>query len=921
MPERRSWPGSPGRLRGRDGELGALRGFLSRTAGSGAALLLTGEPGIGKTTLLDSAAGSATRAGMRVLRATGVEFEAEVAFAGLHQLLLPLQGRLRTLSAGRRDVLAVALGVVPGRAPGGLVLSTAVLELLRSAARDRPVLLAVDDLPRLDRATAGVLGFVARRLPGTRVGFLAASRTGTRTFFDQAGLPELELRPLDRDAAGQLVGDRFPGLAAGVRRRVLDEAQGNPLALVELPGALSGAQREARRPLPRVLPLPRSLEGLFAGRMGGLPPSARRFLLLAALDGTGDPGVLRAASDGRWLDDLGATEEAGLVRLDPGTGRVALRHPLIGAAAVGLSTSGERRRAHGLLAGLPGGDPERRAWHLAEASVGPDEHAAGLLVRAAHRALQKGDAVQAVSGLLRAADLSPRSADRARRLAAAAYVGTDVAGALRGTPELLDEARRVDPEGGGLPAAVAAAAALLHADGDVATAQALLVPAIAGARGDDDGLAGLDDALHVLLLGCAAGGRADAWAAFDAALARSGDGVPALLSVARATFADPARATAADLARLDTLTTGTGGDADPRSAVRTGIAALHLDRLSACRPALWRVVEDGREGGAVASAAVALLLLAQEAFLAGRWEEAERAAVEGIALCAANGYGLLPWSGVSVLALLAAARGDTDGVRRRTGEMVAWAAPRGVRAVEHLAARARGLAALAGGDVEEAYRQASSVSPPGVFAPYAPVALWTAMDLVEAAVRTGRHAEAAAHVAALQRLEAVGRTPRLALQAAAAAALVAPDTDAPDWFERALSVAGAAGCPFELARVRLGYGEHLRRARAVGAAREQLTAAQQGFAELGAAPWAERASHELRATGLARIPAQRAGPGLLTPQEEEIALLAASGLTNKEIGARLYLSPRTVGAHLYRVFPKLGITTRAALRDALTARP
>ena len=412
-----------GVLVGRSDELALVSAFVERARTGGEALLLFGEPGAGKTVLLDSAAEAAAAADTWVLRAAGVEFEADLTYSGLHQVLLPLLGEFAQLSAVHRDALNVALGYGEGPPPHRLLVSTATLTVLRQAAAARPVLMIVDDLPWLDRASAGVLAFVARRLAGSRAGFLAASRPGQESFFERAGLAQHELGPLDEEAASGLVSSRFPELAPRVRQRVVAEAQGNPLALLELPAALSGAQRAAAEALPVVLPLSRRLQALFASRASALPAPARWLLLLAVLDGSGDLRLLQAAAGQQQIEDLAPAEQAGLVRVDDRTGRLVFRHPLTRSAIVELSTSGDRRRAHRALAAQLADQPERRAWHLGEAAVEPDEQIAGLLEETAQRILRRADAVGAVSALLRGAELSPARADRSRRLAQAAAVG------------------------------------------------------------------------------------------------------------------------------------------------------------------------------------------------------------------------------------------------------------------------------------------------------------------------------------------------------------------------------------------------------------------------------------------------------------------------------------------------------------------
>lgn len=752
-------------------ELYLLRSFAEQATGGGTALLLTGKPGAGTTALLQAASPEAEEGGAKVLAAAGVEFEAQVSCATLDQLLLPVLHALAPVHRG--------------------ALSTASPALLRQVAATRPVLVLVDDLPWLDRANAGVLGFVGGRLTGLRIGFPGAARSGL------------------------------------------------PLTLLELPRALPASRGDGLATPPATLPLSRHLQALVAVRLPEVPPATRR--------------VSR--------------------------------------------------------------------WPLAEPAGSPDARAADLLDQAARRALRTGDAVQAVSVLLRAADLTPFGPDRARRLAEAAYLGAEVTGHLREVPRLLAEARRADPDiGGSLRAAVATAYHLLNGNGDVDTAHRILVSAIEATPRSADDETALHEALHTLLLVCSFSGRDSPWRPFEAAVGRLDRHVPTTLALSAATFADPARATAATLDLLDTALADAHDEADPTRAVRGGIAAFYVDRLSGVRDALWRVVRDGRAGGAVASQVSALMMLCHDALQTGRWDDAQRWAEEGVELADAHGYHLVAWPGWHCLAVLAAARGDDRNARRRADEMAAWAAPRGARTVEQYAVHARLIAASARGDFEEAYRQATTIGPAGEFPRHVPIALWVALDLVEAAVRTGRRAEAAAHVTALRQLELAELSPRLALVAAGAAGMADLDGAGAADFEQALCVPGGTGYPFEQARVRLAYGEHLRRAREPGAARLQLTEALQAFRRLGAEPWAVRAAKELRATGGNRSPAGARDWTALTPQEEEIALLAASGLSNKEIAARLYLSPRTVGAHLYRVFPKLGVTARAALRDALTAR-
>jgi DNA-binding CsgD family transcriptional regulator len=358
---------------------------------------------------------------------------------------------------------------------------------------------------------------------------------------------------------------------------------------------------------------------------------------------------------------------------------------------------------------------------------------------------------------------------------------------------------------------------------------------------------------------------------------------------------------------------------DPTRFVRLSTAGIYLDLLSGCRAGAWRLVESGRAGIAVRSALAGVALLCFDDFAVGRWEEAERLADEGLKLCVEHGYDFTTWFYSLHKALLAAVRGDPE-VHRWTDELVRVTSTRKARGAELTAQHPRALAAAGRGDWEAAYQHASRLSPAGRLAPHTSHALWVALDLVEAAVRTGRSAEAAAHARAMREAGLPELSSRLALFTLAAEALVAPDEEAPALFDRAVSSPGAPHWPFDYARVQLLYGERLRRIGDLAEARSRLGTALTAFQRLHAAPWANRAGAELRATGRNQpLPAaEGTGPESLTAQEMEIALLAAEGLTNKQIGERLFLSHRTVGTHLYRIFPKLGITSRAALRDALS---
>jgi DNA-binding CsgD family transcriptional regulator len=909
-------------LVGRDQEIAAARAFVDDAAQNGGSLLVSGEAGVGKTALIEAVAAYAAVSGLRGLRVTGAQFEADVSFATLHQLLFPLlDGTMTRLGDEQRAALRSAFGFRGHGVPDRLALSHAALELLAQSAATTPILIVVDDMPWLDQASGMVLAFIARRTAGTRLGFLATARTGEEGFLDRSGLAALELKPLSDDSSEALLDGRYPALTARARRRLLSEAQGNPLALLELPIALNS--QHADRTLADTLPLTDRLQAVFAARVRGLPDRTRRALLLAVLDGTGDLAVLRPGEPGSEAEGLLPAVRAQVISVDGAAARVSFRHPLIRSAVVELATDDERRRAHKILAERRADEPARRAWHLAEAASGPDEEVAALLQEVAHANLFRGDSVGAIKELLRAADLSPAGAERSSRLAEAAYLGAIVTGDLADVPALLDAARAADPQhGGSLAGAVAGAYHLLNENGDVDSAHRLLAGAIETlAEPGDARNKTLIEALYTLLMVSFFGGRAELWPAFHTAVARLRPQPPQLLSILAGTFSDPARLARPVLGQLDTAIDHLRTETSPARIVRTAIAGSYLDRVGDCREPLWRAVRHGREGGAVTSAIEALFLLGNDAYFTGRWDEVQAVTDEGRALCEVHNYRLLMWVGLFLRALVAANRGEEETSRSLTDQMSRWAAPRRIGVVSAYVWHVKTHIALSHGDFDEAFRCASAVSPAGELASHVPNALWLIMELVEAAARSGHPGEAAAHVAAARDAQIGELSSRLALILAGAAAMAAADRDHRDLFERALRTPDADRWPFDLARIELAYGERLRRSQSPSDARAHLRAAIDAFEQLGARPWTARAANELRATGIHRERPGSPDSTGLTAQQRQIAELAAAGLSNKQIAERLFLSPRTVGYHLYQIFPKLGVTSRAALRDALVGLP
>ncbi|WP_261989104.1 AAA family ATPase [Streptomyces sp. uw30] len=912
-------------LIGRSAELAIVDGIFGTAVARGAALLLTGEPGVGKSALLDAAASRAADRGMRVLRVAGSQFEESVSFAALNQILQPLADGIPALPARQADILQAVRGLAEGQPTELLAIANAVHVLLTHAAGESgPLALIIDDVAWLDRPSAAVLGTIARYVSTASLALLAASRTGDESFLSSTGIPLHEVQPLDDAAADELVAERFPAMAARVRRRLVAEARGNPLALLELPVALNDAQHTECGSLPSVLPLTERLKRVFTSRVGALPDTTRSLLLLAVLDGSGELHLPQRAMGGLdVLAELSPAERAGLVRVDSLTGRLVFRHPLTRSAVMELSTGAERQWGHLALASqLPHGS-ERRARHLASAAIGPDDEVAALLREVAYRTLHRGDAVGAITTLLRASELSSTGAAKGRRLAEAACLGANITGDLRNVRALLDNAGRADPAGtDSLAAATAAASQLLNGEGDVDTAHRLLVGAIdnhALAGGVDDNI--LREALNTLLMVCFFSGRPELWSSFDNVVRHcrprtSGRLLPVILGA----FGDPAYSALSVLDRLDEVISELHQESDPVRIFGTALSAAYVDRLAGCRSALRRVVDDGRDGGAVALAIQAQFLLANDAYAGGQWDDLLEITDEGLGWCATYNYRLSACSGRFLRGLVASARGERSTAREIADRLVSWGNPRGLGALRVYASHIRALSALGAADFDAAHRLLRAIVTPGEVQPHMPHLLWLLLDFTEAAARTDHHDEAAAHIAAVRKTDIPSVSPRLAMATDAAEAMATADFIDHDRFEAAIATPDAERWPFDWARICLAYGERLRRAKGGSAARPHLEAALSTFERLGAAPWSARAANELRASG---IPVNHAGPGherrsLLTPQERQAAQLAATGLTNKQIAAQLYLSPRTVAAHLRGVFRKLNVTSRAGLRDALT---
>ncbi|MEU1593361.1 AAA family ATPase [Streptomyces sp. NPDC005708] len=910
-----------GNMVGRERERELLSEFVA--ASGGRALVLRGDAGVGKSALLDHVVELAAVEEHRVIRAAGVEAESELPFAGLHQFLYPLLSYIDRLDDTHRGVFDIVFGRGKGAPPSVMTLGIAVLDLLSLAASQKPLLLVLDDGQWFDASSTEVCGFVGRRLTGGSVKLIVGLRSNVPSGFDTAALPQLPVTTLSEKDAEQLLDMHHPGLQPQIRRLVLDEAQGNPLALLELPPYVRGG-RAGRNPEELFgytgVPLPLRLQHVYGTRIKSLGEAVRAELLRGALDGVG-AGTAADRTRGTRYRMMDADEAAacGLLDIDPLSGDFVFRHPLVRSTVVQMATPNQRRAAHAVLADVHRDDLERRATHLAASTIDPDEQVAATLEAAADSATRRGGSQAAIAWLTRAAELSESHEERSRRLGSAAYIA--------GHSGQLDQARQLVRSGTGSGndspnSAVTSGYVALFEDGDVRSSQRQVFAAIesmrdSGVREPDEVLTRLVDLL--LAINQYAGDEA-AWERTHELLSPLGDLVPSHSRVYQDAWGDVVRRGAGVHERVERAFAGLH-DLEPWDVTRLAVAAYHVDTLSHYRPHLQRTVDREVKTGALADAMTMLHLIMLDQIAVGEWDEAERTGQRCLELTTTHRHGLFGYHTHAYLGLLAAMRGQTDRARELQAVVDAWARPRGVGFLTQIADAIGTTAALSEGDYEAAYLHAIGLTPPGTFAPYAHQASRTLLDLVEAALHTGRAEQARRHALAARDAHLPDLSPRLALITHGALAMTATDpAEADEMYHRAETHPAAATFPFELARIRLAHGIRLRHTQGRKAARPSLTLAAETFERLGAPTWAERARAELRATG-ASTASSSTHLAALTWQERRIADLAAGGLTNKEIGERMHLSPRTVSSHLYRVFPKLGITSRAALRDALGKIP
>ncbi|MCG8968741.1 LuxR family transcriptional regulator [Streptomyces sp. CL12-4] len=899
---------------GRDAELRRLFRAVD-SASTDRVLMLVGDTGTGKSALLDRAARRADAGGALVLRAEGSESESSLAFSALHQLLRPVSAEVDRLPEKQRAAIQAAFGAGPpspqhAAPPDPMLLGVTVLNLLSALGDQRSVLVVLDDAQWLDRASLDALAFAARRLEGEPVMVLLAVRGGDHLPGFDGHVPTLTLGPLDRAAADRLLRLQPKPPKGRLRTRILDQAGGNPLALVELARAVTTHTAAVQSPSAGPLPVTDHLEGIFAGRLSGLPAAASHaLLLLAATDSADSPvgfsSALPNAEDDVWL----AAEQAGLVRR---TGRdLRFRHPLVRSAVYHAASFGARREAHLALAELLRDEPDRHAWHLAAACTGPDAAVSAELEQTADRALRRGGHAAAAKALQRAAELAPRREDSARLLVEAASAAV-FTGDLTWVEELAAAARaRTDDPSLLASAAVQTGRLAVLTVRHTTVFSRLTSAAEQLAASQPSAALDLLAGAAVVRFYCGENSQRHRIQGILGRLAEDASSAGPYTWVRAVT--DPY----ADRAELVSLLPRLAAESEsrPEQLTTVGIMAWLLDETpQAVRcfdEAFDRWQERGQLpeglGGAVAWAYVER----------GRWDQAREACARTIAVGRAAGLDHAVACAAAVDATVLAYQGDAATARAQADDALGLVDPLESRSVSVYVRRALGAAAAAEGAYETAYEQLRSAftadgAPVHYHASYPALA-----DLAAAAVRSGHRENAATIVERCARSLGEDISPRLRALVSRARGLLADPEDAEPHFRAAVADPVLEHWPFERAQSLLDLAEWLRRRRRIAEARAPLTEALEIFRRLGARPWIERARAESRAAGLDVTDTAPDALAELSPQQRQIVRLAARGLTNREIGEKLFLSPRTVGSHLYRSFPKLGITARSQLRDLI----
>ncbi len=904
-------------LIGRRTELDRLLGVADPSA-TGGLVLLSGDAGIGKTALLGAAIARANAAGVQVLSITAARSERELAFAGLHALLDAQPVAVNTLPARHRGPLLAILGTDAGPASTDrLSLGVATLALLRALSEHAPLLVVVDDVHWLDESSMAALAFAGRRLAGSAVSVILSGRDDLVPDGLHGAISELRLGPLAIEDAAQLLDQQGYPAPSLAREQVLAQSAGNPAALIEFGAAAAGDEPVSRWALDP-LPVSRRVARVYASQLSGLPESTLTALLVASAASPGDLAAVLGRSSVLDIDTLSAAELAGLITVT--SAGVAFVHPLLRSALYYRAPFTARASAHRTLAAALKDRPDRRAWHLGKAALGPDEQIAVLLEATHQQAQERGGFIAAAVAMERAAALSPDRGDRARRLLVAAGLArfTDD---FNWTGELANQALAItaDPEQESRARMELGWALCWTTHHE--TALGIALPLVSTSSID------VNVRWEALRMAATvtyqAGGSEARQAVSDALDSLEHDtaerGLPASLTnqqhwtstgLFTRLITDP-RCIRPNLVQINQI-----GDAvaDPLNVGAAGVAAWLGDETDLSLRLLRHAVEESRVHGAGRQSAAVLMALAWACADTGRWDEALLASAELANMAVTRGQPFVRSLSSLVTATVLAWRGDPAGARECLALALAGVDPDESRAAGAWAQHAAGLISLTEDDDLTAYLQLRRLFEDDGTPFHYHVSYLGLADLAEAAVRSGHQQEARDVIACATAQLGAGPSARLTQLLAYAQALLAERADAEEWFVKALSNRAGEQWPFERARLRLSYGEWLRRDRRITEAKRELTLALTVFDGLHAAPWIARAAREIRAAGV-RVAGAATGLSDLSPQEHQVAYLAAEGLSNRQIGQLLNLSPRTVGAHLYRAFPKLGVTDRRQIRD------
>ncbi len=904
------------RLFGRDATRRQLIGLLDAVAGRGAALVVVGEAGVGKSALISSVAVEAAARGFSVRTTRSVPSETHLPFAALFPLLDPILPLADGLPLAQRDAILGALGSIEVDDVDPSFLALSILNLLREHAADSPLLVVVEDVQWLDQQSAEVVSFIARRIEHDPIVILASKRTARSGKLTEARLDEIEIVGLDAADSRALVEVHAPELTPALRERLLDEANGNPLALIEL------SHHWSRLPpgtiIPSLVPVTERLAAVFAERYEALAEPTRALLLVAALDGGAfgrESMEAATALAGMPVDAsrLDAAIDARLLRLE--AGQVRCQHPLVPAALAQTADLSERRAAHAALA-VAHGDSDRAIWHLAAAAVGADEKIAASLGEVAVAARRRGAIDVAITALERAADLSPHPADRGRRLVRAAELAFDL-GRPDAADRLLDAAEQLDLD----PVDRARAMWRRQILGDGSCQTVGQVRALVEIIEEMAEVGDSELALDSLVIVADTAWQTNFDASRRAAIANAADALavrpdePRLLNVLG--LAQPVERGVAVVEEIRAIAPSRIDDPGELRLLGTTAGFLGDPELSAFF--LDHAVRGLRAQGRLGPLANALVSQSWAAWHLGRWDTAESSASGAVVLGEQSGRPATVSGARLVQAALAAARGDSDTAEAITSEVEATFRRLGATTMLALAALVSGFAKLSDDRPLDAVIHLQPYFEDDSLGAAAVISQGSLATFVDAAVQCGRTDDARAAVEAISRIADRGRSPTTEVVLAFAETLLASEDEAERSFDRALR-SGTTLWPFPRARLLLAQGTWLRRRQRVVESRAPLRAARDMFDGLGAAAWSDRTRRELRAAGESSADRPTDVLERLTPQEIEIVKLAASGLTNREIGLQLYLSHRTVGSHLYRAFPKLGITSRAELGSILEAR-